>query len=152
MLIQKKNIMKQPIVRYSDIEKEIETREVTLDLFYMGIKIFMLGFVKKILIGGSRKGNVRTYINLSIVFLLTGIWYGASWNFIIWGIYHGIFEIIERLGLEKILKKLPKCIQHMYAMVVVVIGWVFFRANNLSHALAYIRNMFTINENAWKDV
>lgn len=81
-------------------------------------------------LGGNKKGKFRTYINLVIVFSLTGIWHGASWNFLIWGLYHGFFLIIERLGLDKILNKLPKIFSHLYTLFVVVVGWVFFRVED----------------------
>ncbi|MFV0465970.1 MAG: MBOAT family O-acyltransferase [Lachnospiraceae bacterium] len=96
-------------------------------------------------LGGSRKGEGRTYINLFIVFLLTGFWHGAAWQFVIWGLYHGVFLIIERLGLGKVLKKGPRFISHFYALFVVIIGWVFFRADNISIALNYIKNMLVFN-------
>ena len=85
-------------------------------------------------LGGNRKGNMRTYINLVIVFFLTGMWHGASWNFIFWGMYHGCFQIIERLGFKKILKKFP-LLSHIYLLLVVVIGWVFFRVESLQQAM-----------------
>lgn len=101
-------------------------------------------------LGGNRKGVARTYINLSVVFLLTGFWHGAAWQFIVWGIYHGLFQVLERLGLKNILKKLPKAIRHIYTMFVVVIGWVFFRADTLDAALAYLNNMFLFNFSDFK--
>lgn len=84
-------------------------------------------------LGGNRKGSARTFVNLTIVFFLTGLWHGASFNFILWGLYHGFFQIIERLGLGKILKK-QKFLAHLYTMLVVIFGWVLFRAENLSMA------------------
>ena len=77
-------------------------------------------------LGGNRKGKVRTYINLIIVFFVTGLWHGASFNFIVWGLYYAVFLVIERLGFGKRLEKLPRIIQHVYTLLVVVIGWVFF--------------------------
>ena len=94
-------------------------------------------------LGGNRKGNSRTYINLIIVFFITGLWHGASWNFIVWGLFHGFFLILERIGLSKILDKLPKAISHIYTLLVVTIAWVLFRANTLYDALQYIKNMFS---------
>ena len=96
-------------------------------------------------LGGNRKGSIRTYVNLFIVFLATGFWHGAAWNFIVWGLYHGLFLIIERLGFGKRLNKLPGAISHFYLILVVMIGWVFFRAENLSHAITYIGYMFGID-------
>ena len=97
-------------------------------------------------LGGNRKGKARTYLNLLIVFLATGLWHGASFTFVIWGLYHGLFLIIERLGLGKALDRCPKAVRHLYTLLVVVIGWVFFRADSLGAAGAYIAGMFTPGE------
>lgn len=93
-------------------------------------------------LGGNQKGTLTTYRNLMIVFFLTGLWHGASWNFIVWGLYFGIFLLLERIGLEQQLKKLPVCFRHIYALLIVLIGWVFFRADNLDAALKYLKCMF----------
>lgn len=93
-------------------------------------------------LGGNRKGKMRTYINLWIVFIATGIWHGAAWNFVFWGLYHGFFIFIERLGLKKWLDK-RKVINHIYMIYVVLVGWVFFRANGLGRAIQYLSVMFT---------
>lgn len=96
-------------------------------------------------LGGNRKGTMRTYLNLTIVFLLTGFWHGAAWQFIIWGIYHGFFLILERLGLYRCLKKLPVTLRRGYTMLIVIIGWVFFRAESIELAIRYLKNMFSFN-------
>lgn len=94
-------------------------------------------------LGGNRKGNTRTYVNLIIVFFITGLWHGSSWNFIFWGIFHGIFLVIERVGFGKLLEKNKlKVLNHIYAILVVMVGWVFFRADNLKYAIEYIYKMF----------
>ena len=93
-------------------------------------------------LGGNRSGNWRTYFNLLLVFFLCGLWHGASWTFVIWGLYHGLFLVVERLGLGRILKVLPGPLQHAYTLLVVMIGWVFFRAETLDQALAYIARLF----------
>ncbi|WP_235689742.1 MBOAT family O-acyltransferase [Fulvivirga lutea] len=90
-------------------------------------------------LGGNRKGSTRTIVNLIIVFLLTGLWHGAKWNFIIWGVYHGFFLVIERIIKPK---NTPKILSHFYLLMVVIVGWVFFRAENLAHAIAYLEKMF----------
>lgn len=97
-------------------------------------------------LGGNRKGNMRTYVNLFIVFFVTGLWHGASWNFIVWGLFHGMFLVFERIGLDKALNKLNVAVQHIYTLLVVVVGWVFFRAENLNEALIYLKKMFTISK------
>jgi len=224
-----------PIVRYADISKEIVNRKISSSLFKIGIKRFIGGFAKKILIannvgliadqvfaispselstslswigiicyslqiyydfsgysdmaiglgkmlgfnfkenfehpyisksirefwrrwhislstwfrdyvyislGGNRKGKYWTYANLLIVFSLTGLWHGASWNFVIWGLFHGVFIIIERLNVIKLPSKL-NVLSRGYTLLVVIIGWVFFRAENLEYGLHFIRKMFS---------
>lgn len=98
-------------------------------------------------LGGNRKSNVRTHVNLIIVFFVTGLWHGASWNFIIWGLFHGTFLLIERYFTIK----LPKQFQflgHIYLILVILIGWVFFRAENLSYAMNYISALFSFRSGA----
>lgn len=98
-------------------------------------------------LGGNRKGTVRTYINLVAVFFLTGIWHGAGWTFIIWGFYHGFFNILERCFLGKWMGKGRwNILEHIYTLFVVLIGWVIFRAPTFSYALDYIRYMFVPHE------
>ena len=94
-------------------------------------------------LGGNRKGVIKTYRNLFIVFLLTGFWHGAAWQFIVWGIFHGMFLIIERIGFGKVLQKLPHIIRRLYTMLIVITGWVFFRADNLTEAVKYLKYLFT---------
>ncbi len=226
-----------PIVRYTDVNREIEERQETLDDFASGVQRFSIGLAKKIILsnsfalladqsfntpsaelgaglawlgalayalqiyfdfsgysdmaiglgrmfgfhflenfnypytstnvtvfwrkwhislsswfrdyvyiplGGNRRGNV--YVNLLIVFFLTGLWHGASWNFVIWGLWHGFFLIVERVLRNKNVKiHLPKAVKWVYAMLVVIIGWVFFRAADLTAALEYLKCMFGVN-------
>lgn len=224
-----------PIVKYHDIEKQIDERKESLDLFGQGIKRFVYGLGKKVILantlamvtdtifdagptnistfvawlgaitytfqiyfdfsgysdmaiglgkmfgfkfmenfnypylsksitefwrrwhislstwfreylyiplGGNRKGKIRTYINLWIVFLVTGLWHGASWNFIVWGLLHGLFIFIERLGLKKKLDKL-NILSRVYTLLVVIVAWIFFRSDTLKIALDYLKVMFT---------
>lgn len=98
-------------------------------------------------LGGNRKGTARTYINLILVFFLTGIWHGAGWTFILWGFYHGFFNILERCFLGKWMGKGKwKILERGYTLFVVLIGWVIFRAPDFSYALDYIRYMFVPHE------
>lgn len=99
-------------------------------------------------LGGNRRGAGATYRNLLIVFLLTGFWHGAAWQFVFWGLYHGAFILLERAGLGRVLEKLPRAVQHLYTLVVVVVGWVFFRAQSLGAALAYLGEMFGLGGGA----
>lgn len=95
-------------------------------------------------LGGNRKGKIRTYINLFIVFLTTGIWHGASWNFVVWGLWHGFFIILEKMFniSYSSTQKTVNFFKHIYVMFVFVIGWVIFRAENLTYALQYLKRMF----------
>lgn len=93
-------------------------------------------------LGGSRVSFFRTYMNLLIVFFLCGLWHGASWNFVIWGLYHGLFLILERLKFLVFLKGLPRVIKHGYVIFIIMIGWVFFRAENISSAMSYLMALF----------
>ena len=93
-------------------------------------------------LGGNRVSAPRTYRNLVTVFFLCGLWHGASWNFVIWGLFHGTFLVIERLGLASVVKRLWLPLRHVYLMLVVMIGWVFFRAETLPIAMAFLRTMF----------
>lgn len=88
-------------------------------------------------LGGNRKGSGRTYFNLFVVFLLTGLWHGAAWNFLLWGLLHGLFMILERLGLGKTLNRAGRIPSHLYTLLVVMLAWVLFRAPNLHHAWQY---------------
>ena len=229
-----------PIVRYKHIEKELESRVITLDAFEKGIIRFITGLGKKILIannlalvadgvfntkieylstpyawigiiaytlqiyfdfsgysdmaiglarilgitfqenfnypylsksvkefwrrwhislstwfrdyvyislGGNRKGPYRTYVNLFIVFFLTGLWHGAEWTFVAWGLYHGFFLIIERMGFNRIITKLR--IGNVYSLAVIMTGWVFFRSADISYACGYIKLLYSFNFNVY---
>ena len=101
-------------------------------------------------LGGNRKGLGRTCVNLFIVFLATGLWHGASMTFIIWGIYHGLFILSERLWLKKVLDRTPvKFLNHLYAMVVVVFGWLLFRAPSMTYAIDLAKAMIRPSKGLW---
>lgn len=91
-------------------------------------------------LGGNRIGVKRTYFNLIFVFLITGLWHGANWNFMLWGLYHGFFLILERLGLLKRISN--PMIRHVYVILIVIVGWVFFRAESFTHSINYLKSMF----------
>lgn len=93
-------------------------------------------------LGGNKVGPYRIYFNLMVVFTLTGFWHGASWSFLFWGIFHGCFLMLERLGFEKILEKLPSLIRWSYTMFIVMIGWVYFRIEDFQQATTYIGKLF----------
>ena len=231
-----------PIVRYADVDQEIRQRRTRTEDLYTGIRRFMLGFAKKMLLanqmgeisdaafglavydnmlyswmgvaayafhifldfsaysdmaiglgkmfgfhfkenfnypyisrtvrefwrrwhislstffrdylyiplGGSRKGTAKTYRNLLIVFFLTGLWHGASWNFVVWGLWFGVFLVLERAGFGKVLDRLPTVVRWLYCMLVVLVGWVFFRAETLPQAAAYLQSMFVPGPQNWQ--
>ena len=223
-----------PIVQYSDIEKQLTSRTVTIEKFYEGIIYFIRGLGKKVLfantigavysqviagdiaslsvvsawlavicytlqiyfdfsgysdmavglgkmfgfefvqnfnfpykatsikdfwsrwhislsswfrdyvyipLGGNRKGTKRTIINTMIVWSLTGLWHGAAWNFIAWGIFYGVLLILEKYVLKDFLEKLPTAVKYMGTMIVVMIGWVFFSSASMGDALTLIGSM-----------
>ena len=101
-------------------------------------------------LGGNRKRKLFTYINLLIVFFATGLWHGASYNFILWGLFHGFFLVIERIFLGKLLENNKlKFINHIYVIFVFVIGWVLFRADDLKHAFELYKLMFSYKESIY---
>lgn len=85
-------------------------------------------------LGGNRVLPARTYANLWTVFVLCGLWHGASWTFVIWGIHHGLFLVLERAGLGRLLARWPKPMAHVYTLLVVFLGWVWFRASGFGRA------------------
>ena len=93
-------------------------------------------------LGGSRKGKGRTVFNLAVVWLLTGIWHGASWNFILWGVLYGLVIIMEKLFLGKILERIPDFFSWLYTIVLVILGWVLFDTADIPTALGYMGAMF----------
>ena len=96
-------------------------------------------------LGGNRMGTARNYANLFFVFLLCGLWHGASWLFVIWGCWYGLFLVLERAFLGKLLEDIHPFFQHIYALLVIMVGWVFFRADTFPHALVILQNMFGLN-------
>ena len=96
-------------------------------------------------LGGNRCGKLRQCVNILVVWALTGFWHGAGWNFLFWGFYYGVLLLVEKLVLGRYLRKAPALIQHLYTMVIVIIGWVFFASPNLSIALSYLGVMFSLN-------
>ena len=220
-----------PIVQYSDIEKQLSDRTVTIDNFYDGIIFFIRGLGKKVLfantigavysdimaggiaetsvvtawiciicytlqiyfdfsgysdmavglgkmfgfefvqnfnfpykavsitdfwrrwhislsswfrdyvyipLGGNRKGLGRTIINILIVWSLTGMWHGAAWNFIAWGLFYGVLLVLEKYVLGKVLEHIPAFFRHIGTLIVVMIGWVFFSSENIAQAGEFI--------------
>lgn len=96
-------------------------------------------------LGGNRSGAFRTYVHLAVVFLLCGLWHGASWNFIIWGAIHGCFLVIERIVRTSSAQQFSgplSFLARLYTLLVVMLAWVFFRADSIPQALAYLKTLF----------
>lgn len=223
-----------PIVRYSDVERKMHTRHVTFEMFSNGIKLFVIGLSKKVLLanqfgivwdtvsantamygsfgawigafayalqiyfdfggysdmarglgkmlgfdfcinfsypyisrsitefwrrwhislstwfrdyvyiplGGNRVSGFRHCMNILVVWALTGLWHGAGWNFVVWGVYYGIILLGEKMLYGKILKKAPKAVCHVYTLLIVTVGWIFFVSPDFTSAFAYLKYMF----------
>ena len=93
-------------------------------------------------LGGNRKGLYRQCINIMIVWLLTGLWHGASFNFILWGLYYGLILIFEKVIGLKMLKKIPVVFRHIYALILILIGWVIFNFTDFDMMINYFKLMF----------
>ncbi|WP_371017646.1 MBOAT family O-acyltransferase [Pseudalkalibacillus sp. JSM 102089] len=102
-------------------------------------------------LGGNRHGKLVQVRNLLIVWTITGFWHGASWTFMAWGFYYGAIIVIESLGFGKWLSRLWSPLQHIYVLLLVMIGWVFFRADNFTYSFEYLQTMFGFNQAAFVD-
>lgn len=223
-----------PIVRYSDVERKIRERHVSIEMFSNGIRLFIIGLLKKVLLanqfgiiwdtvsgdvsafgtlgawvgaigytlqiyfdfagysdmarglgkmlgfdfcinfsypyisrsitefwrrwhislstwfkdyvyiplGGNRVSKSRHALNILVVWTLTGLWHGAGWNFVAWGLYYGLLLLGEKMLYGKLLSRMPKTVQHIYTLVIVMVGWIFFASPGFSEAFEYIRVMF----------
>jgi alginate O-acetyltransferase complex protein AlgI len=96
-------------------------------------------------LGGNRKGSMRMYFNLWVVFLISGFWHGASWNFIVWGIFHGSLLCLERLFFLKKMERVPGLIRLGFTFFLVMIGWVFFRTEDIGHSFSFLRQMLNFS-------
>jgi len=94
-------------------------------------------------LGGNKVSKRRMYFNLWVVFLISGLWHGASWNFVIWGAYHGLFLVLDKMFLIKFLNKIGGFFSTIFTFIIVMIGWVLFRSETLEFALQYIKKLFT---------
>ena len=99
-------------------------------------------------LGGNRKGIVKQLRNMAIVWFLTGLWHGAAWNFILWGVYHGVLLALEKFVWGKALAKLPKLVQHLYTILIVVFGFVIFTFDDMNALGRYLSSMFSLAGNS----
>ena len=105
-----------------------------------------IGFLKEygfFPLGGNRRGDLRTAFNLFFVFLLTGVWHGANWTFLLWGIYFGVIIILEKFLLLKFLERIPVFLARLYSFLIVLIGWVLFQAESITAAASTLRLIFS---------
>jgi alginate O-acetyltransferase complex protein AlgI len=108
-------------------------------------------------LGGSHCSERRNQANLLAVFVLCGLWHGASWTFVVWGLYHGGFIVLERTQMGRRLERLEPALRHLYTLLVVLVGWVFFRAPTIQGAIAYLANMVgmtrgTAIDTSWQSI
>jgi alginate O-acetyltransferase complex protein AlgI len=96
-------------------------------------------------LGGNRKGGKRQLFNIAVVWFLTGMWHGASWNYILWGVYYGVLLCLEKFLWGKKLKQCPSVIRHAYLLLIVVVGFTIFALEDLQHAFSYLGVMFFAN-------
>jgi alginate O-acetyltransferase complex protein AlgI len=94
-------------------------------------------------LGGNRKGKLKTFINLFIVWFLTGLWHGASWNFVIWGLYFWLLLVLEKAFLSKLLQKIPTVISHLYSLFFIILGWYIFISCDIENPLNFLTSMFS---------
>lgn len=119
-------------------------RSVTVQEFWRRWHISLSSFFKDyvyIPLGGNRKGKLRTVLNRITVFFLTGLWHGANWTFIVWGLFHGFFLLVEEF--IPVIRKLPKLLLRIYTLLAVTLGFVIFRADTIGEAFLFISRMFS---------
>ena len=102
-------------------------------------------------LGGNKKGTLIQVRNLFIVWFTTGLWHGASTNFVVWGLYFGVILFIEKIYLKDLLKKIPSIFSHIYTLIIVMIGWIIFDMNTLTDSGHYIKIMFGFGNNIFID-
>jgi alginate O-acetyltransferase complex protein AlgI len=99
-------------------------------------------------LGGNRCSTIRNYFNLVVVFFLCGLWHGATWPFVIWGLYHGMFLLLEKTAFGILVDKMPRPLRHIYAVLVVMCGWVLFRSDTFSQAVTFFNAMLGLDHAA----
>ena len=98
-------------------------------------------------LGGNHRGTTRTCVNMAVVFVLCGLWHGANWTFVLWGMYHGVFLILERItGIRDVPSEKYMAVRRATTLLIVIIGWVLFRSTDISQAAGFLRAMFTVSD------
>jgi alginate O-acetyltransferase complex protein AlgI len=95
-------------------------------------------------LGGNRCSERRNMLNLVTVFFLCGLWHGASWTFVVWGLYHGVFLVLERTRFGALADRMPRLLRHAYTLAAVMFGWVLFRADSFPRAMAFVKHMIGV--------
>lgn len=103
-------------------------------------------------LGGNRVSKIKWIRNILIVWILTGLWHGAAWNFIIWGLYYAIILLLEKNFLNKYIEKLPKCLRWLYSFILIMIGWLIFRVNSLNDLFVLFTRLFTFKPTNWLEI
>ena len=116
--------------------------------WHMSLSTFFRDYVY-IPLGGNRKGQLRTILNLLVVWLLTGFWHGASWNFILWGLYYFAFLVLEKQILLKRFDKIPAIVRRLYTLMIVFFGWVLFRFTRMAYVGVVLKGLFGLNHNGF---
>ena len=101
-------------------------------------------------LGGNRCSKPRMYFNLWVVFLLSGLWHGASWNFVIWGAYHGFWLVLERMGLKNLYERIGKAPSVIITFIITMVGWAIFRIENLNDCMTFIGRLFAFDFSGFK--
>ena len=117
--------------------------------WHQTLGVFMRNYLY-IPLGGNRVSKSRTYFNLWVVFLLSGLWHGANWNFVIWGVYHGLFIVSERLFLNRFYERIGRIPSVILTFFIVVVGWAIFRIENLNELWIFLGKLFSFNFSDWR--
>ena len=104
-------------------------------------------------LGGNRVSKGRWFFNIFVVWMLTGLWHGASWNFVLWGLLYAVLLVLEKLGLSKVIERMPSVVGHVYVLFAVTMGFVLFQNTDLSTVMDLIKGMFGVGvSTGWNDI
>ena len=103
-------------------------------------------------LGGNRVNKLKWIRNILIVWCLTGLWHGAAWNFVLWGLFYALLLLFEKIYFNKVLKHIPNFLKWLYTILLIMIGWMLFRSNSLNDLGYFIKNMFIYSETDWTTI